>query len=90
VTVNLESTYDWKGEDWNVPLNATYSKVTRRGSQTLSYAGGVRYFIETPGDGPDWGVRFVITLLFPVLAAHVGDDGRSLGRHRLRRRRLQV
>lgn len=65
VTLNLESTYDWNGSDWNVPANLMYSRVTKVGSQLLSYAGGVRYFIETPGDGPDWGLRVVVTLLFP-------------------------
>ena len=65
ITLNLESTYDWYGEKWNVPMNLSYSKVTRWGNQMVSYAGGVRYFFETPGDGPDWGVRLVLTLLFP-------------------------
>jgi hypothetical protein len=65
VTVNFESTYDWKGERWNVPINLGYSKVTRWGRQMLSWQGGVRYFFETPGDGPDWGLRFTLTLLYP-------------------------
>jgi hypothetical protein len=65
VTVNLESSYDWIGEGWNVPVNLFYSKVTKWGSQMLSWQGGVRYFIETPGDGPEWGLRFTLTLLFP-------------------------
>jgi hypothetical protein len=65
LTVNVESTYDWKGSDWNVPVNLVYSKVTKVGSQMLSYAGGVRYFAETPGEGPEWGLRLVLTLLFP-------------------------
>jgi hypothetical protein len=65
VTVNVESSYDWNGEHWNVPVNLSYSKVTRVGSQMLSWAGGVRYYAETPGDGPEWGVRLVLTLLFP-------------------------
>ena len=66
VTVNFESTYDWYGEKWNVPMNLTYSKVTRWGHQLVSLQGGVRYFFETPGDGPDWGLRFALTLLFPA------------------------
>jgi hypothetical protein len=65
LTLNLESTYDWKGEDWNVPVNVIYSKVTKIGGQMLSFAGGARYYVETPGDGPDWGLRFAVTLLFP-------------------------
>jgi hypothetical protein len=65
VTVNFESTYDWYGETWNVPMNLTYSKVLHFGRQTVSLAGGARYYFDTPGDGPDWGLRFVVTLLFP-------------------------
>ena len=65
LTLNIESTYDWKGSDWNVPVNLVYSKVTKVGSQMLSYAGGVRYFVQTPGEGPEWGLRLVLTLLFP-------------------------
>jgi hypothetical protein len=65
LTINTESTYDWHGETWNVPVNLTYSKVTHWGHQTVSLAGGVRYYFDTPGDGPDWGVRFVVTFLFP-------------------------
>lgn len=65
LSFNLESSYDWKSEKWNVPINIGYSKVTRWGGQMLSLAGGVRYFVETPGDGPDWGVRFTLTLLYP-------------------------
>jgi hypothetical protein len=26
---------------------------------------GARYYAETPEGGPDWGLRFVMTLLFP-------------------------
>jgi hypothetical protein len=65
VTLNLESSYDWKGSDWNIPANLLYSKVTKVGGQLLSFAGGLRYYIETPGDGPDWGLRASVTLLFP-------------------------
>ena len=65
ITVNSESSYDWKGENWNAPLNLGYSKVTKWGSQMLSWQVGVRYFVETPGEGPDWGVRATLTLLFP-------------------------
>ena len=54
LSVNFESSYDWKGEAWNVPLNVGYSKVTKVGHQMLSWQGGVRYYFETPGDGPDW------------------------------------
>lgn len=49
ITVNSECSYDWKGENWNVPLNLGYSKVTKWGSQMLSWQVGARYFVETRG-----------------------------------------
>jgi len=65
LTVNLESTYDWKGSQWTVPANFTYSKVTRVGDQLVSWAAGARYYFEAPDSGPEWGLRFVFTLLYP-------------------------
>jgi len=65
LTFNLESSYDWEGEQWTVPLNVSYSKVTKMGGQMLSLAGGARAYLEKPEGGPDWGLRFVVTFLFP-------------------------
>jgi len=48
-----------------VPFNVQYAKVTRLGGQMLSYQGGVRVYLETPRGGPDWGLRFAVTLLYP-------------------------
>jgi hypothetical protein len=65
LVVNLESSYNWKAEQWTVPVNVGYSKVSKIGSQMVSYQGGVRYYAESPEGGPDWGLRFAFTLLFP-------------------------
>jgi hypothetical protein len=65
VTANLESTYDWKHSQWTVPTNLMMTKVTRLGGQMISVGGGVRVYAESPAGGPDWGVRFVVTLLYP-------------------------
>lgn len=65
VTVNLESSYDWKASQWTVPVNLGYSKVTRVGKQMLSYQAGVRYYAEAPDNGAEWGLRFAVTLLYP-------------------------
>lgn len=65
MTFNVESTYDWENEQWTVPVNLVYSKVTRIGGQTLSFAGGARAYVDKPDGGPDWGVRFVVTFLVP-------------------------
>lgn len=64
-SLNFESSYNWKAEQWSVPLNIGYSKVSRIGTQMASYQGGVRYYLESPDGGPDWGLRFTFTLLFP-------------------------
>ncbi len=65
-TVNSESTYDWKSEQWGVPLNSTATKVIKLGSQLASVGGGVRYWADSTDGGPEGlGVRLIIALLFP-------------------------
>lgn len=64
-TLNTETTYDWLGENWVVPINFTVTQLTKIGDQRLSIGGGVKYYAEKPTGGPDWGVRLVLTLLFP-------------------------
>ena len=63
--LNLETSYDWKAKAWTVPINATVSHVFTFGKQPVSLGGGVRYYAERPGDGPSWGGRLILTLLFP-------------------------
>lgn len=64
--LNTESTYDWEGENWSVPINANVSKIVKLGKQTASVGGGLRYWAESPSGGPEGlGVRFTFTLLFP-------------------------
>jgi hypothetical protein len=64
-SINLESTYDWRSSQWNVPVNLAYSKVTTFGNQLVSIGGGVRFYLESPDGGPDWGLRLIVTLLYP-------------------------
>jgi hypothetical protein len=65
LSVGLESTYDWESEQWTVPLNLGYSRVSRIGSQLVSWQGGVRYYLDAPDSAADWGLRFTVTLLYP-------------------------
>ncbi len=65
LSFNFESSYDWEGEQWNVPFNVGYSKVSRIGKQLVSYQGGVRYYLDAPDSGAEWGLRFTFTLLYP-------------------------
>jgi hypothetical protein len=63
--LNTESTYDWEGEQWTVPLNASVSQLLKVGKLPLSLGVGVRPYLEKPEGGPDWGMRFVATFVFP-------------------------
>ncbi|MBB3454864.1 hypothetical protein FHT86_003163 [Rhizobium sp. BK313] len=65
-TVNTESTYDWKGEQWSVPINLQVSKLVRFGKQPVSFTAGARYWAAAPENGPEgWGFRLAMTFLFP-------------------------
>ena len=63
--VNTESTYNWQAEQWSVPLNFTITQLLKIKGQPLSVQLGYRYYAEGPKGGPDWGLRFAVTLLFP-------------------------
>ncbi len=64
--LNTESSYDWKHEQWSVPINVSASKLTRIGRQPVSFGVGVRYWADSSESGPHgWGARLVVTLLFP-------------------------
>ena len=65
VSASVETLYDWKIKAWTAPINVLVSKIVRIGKQDASIAGGARYFIERPVDGPNWGLRMSLTLLFP-------------------------
>ena len=64
-TLLTESTYDWKSKQWTVPIIAAVSKLTSIGDQKVSFQLGGRYYADAPEGGPDWGLRFTATLLFP-------------------------
>ncbi len=64
--VQTESTYDWKANQWSVPINASISKLTAIGSQKVQFQLAGRYWAESPSGGPeDFGVSFKATFLFP-------------------------
>lgn len=63
--LNLESSYDWNSEQWTVPLNLSVSQIIPMGKQLTSVTLGGRVYLDKPDGGPDWGIRLVVTLLFP-------------------------
>lgn len=64
--VNTESTYDWHNSQWTVPINLSISQLIKLGKMPVSIGLGVKYYAEVPEGGPDWGVRFIVTPLFPT------------------------
>jgi len=65
-SMQAEATYDWKAEQWNIPVAVLVSKVTRLGKQMISLQAGPRYYLESTPNGPEgWGFRATVTLMFP-------------------------
>jgi hypothetical protein len=65
LVTNTESTYEWESDQWTVPIQAGVSKVLTIGRQPISLALNGRYWAEGPDTAPDWGLRLILTLLFP-------------------------
>jgi len=63
--LNTETSYDWDGDQWTVPLNVTAGQLLLLGKLPLSVTVGYRNYLEAPSGGPDWGMRLVVTPLFP-------------------------
>lgn len=65
LSLNTESTYDWTGQQWTVPVNLVVSQVVRVSKQPVQFFFGGRYYATSPVDGQEWGIRFGFALLFP-------------------------
>ncbi len=63
--VNTESTYDWTASQWTVPVNFAVQQLVKIGKQPVAFQVGYRYYVDKPVGGPDWGLRFTVTFLFP-------------------------
>ena len=63
--MNTESTYDWSDSQWTVPVNFYISQMLKIGKQPINLQLGYRYYAERPTGGPDWGLRFTVSFLFP-------------------------
>lgn len=65
-TATADSTYDWNGDQWTIPLGFFVARVTRIGGQIVQFGAGPRYYAESGPDGAhDWGFRANVVLLFP-------------------------
>ena len=64
--VNTESSYDWTGNHWNVPMHVSVSKLVKFGKHPISFGGALRCWATSSPGGPEGcGLRFVVTPLFP-------------------------
>jgi len=61
----FEGSYDHENDDWTLPLILTVSKVTRVGTQRVSFGGGIKLFADAPDNAAQWGIRAFVTLLYP-------------------------
>ena len=62
-----ESVYDWRSEQWSVPLIVQAGQMFKVGSQIMQLAVAGKYWAESPVDGPEgWGLRLQLTFLFPT------------------------
>lgn len=61
-----ESSYDWETNQWSVPINISAGKTVTVSGMPISISGGIRYWAESPENGPDGlGFRLMTTLVFP-------------------------
>jgi hypothetical protein len=69
-TLNTETTANWNasGTDgkWTVPVIFQISQILKIGKQPISIQIGGKYYADSPIYGPNWGVRFNFTLLYPT------------------------
>lgn len=64
ISLNTETSYDWTHRAWTVPINVGISHIYSFGGQKVQLQFGGRAFAVSP-NGPDLGMRFVATFLFP-------------------------
>ncbi len=63
--VSAGSVYDWRLKQQTLPVEISTTQVLKIGKQDVSFSLGGRYYIEKATGGPDWGMDFTVSLLFP-------------------------
>jgi hypothetical protein len=65
ITLEMQSSYDWKNEAWSIPVNLTLSQLVKIGIP-FQVGAGVRYWAASPDGGPEGlGATLKLTFLFP-------------------------
>ncbi|MBB5193422.1 hypothetical protein HNQ50_004179 [Silvimonas terrae] len=64
-SLGSETTYDWVGKVWTVPVSAGLSRMFSFGSEKAMLGVEGKYWISRPDSTPGWGVRLTASMLFP-------------------------
>jgi hypothetical protein len=76
-TLSSEASANWNNDPgdakWTVPLIFQISQILKVGKQPISVQVGGKYYTDSPRYGPDWGVRFNLTLLYPTARPKAGS-----------------
>ncbi|NQX00180.1 transporter [bacterium] len=63
--LNSESTYNWQDGQWSIPFNLTLAQLVKIGKLPVQFQVGGRWYADGPDGGPNWGLRFAVTVLLP-------------------------
>jgi hypothetical protein len=63
--INTQSTYNWETDEWSVPVFLTVSQLVKIKNKPVSFTLGYFNYVTAPEFGPDWGMQFTVTLLYP-------------------------
>ncbi len=66
VGVGTETGYNWTQNQWTVPLDASVSQLVQIGKLPVEFGLGFRVYAERPNGGPNWGLKFSMTFVFPT------------------------
>ena len=56
---------NWSHRQWTVPVNAMVSQLVKLAGKPVQFQLGFKYSADAPAGGPDWGLQFTVTFLFP-------------------------
>ena len=65
ISLGAETTYNWTNDTLALPITAGVSQLFKVGSQPISFGVTGKYWAARPDGAPLWGVRAVLTFLFP-------------------------
>lgn len=63
--INTQSIYNWESNEWTVPIYLNVAQLVKIHKKPVSFQLSYINYVETPEYGPDWGMQFTITLMYP-------------------------